>query len=363
MTVSNTHPNRDQRRTARGGFTLVELLVVIGIIALLIGILLPTLSRARQAARTVACLSNVRQLAQAAIGYASDAKGTLPMGQVILGAGGRPPSASGDVEYHRFDTKLSQYMGVGEGYVANGMYASAGSFSADSHYSEVMMCPEAPAEFSFNRVQYAPNAAAMPERDWEAFNAGGATGDVSITRKPAGLSQLYGSETVLFNDTKLFQFNNLETGPSYIPNPAWNGVDFAFWLTRVGNPWAFYRGNNPDSDADPSVTTDPFYGSDFPVLIIGPGQYPGQIEFNQDTAASADGGFFLQNSGPRFRHNGDSVMNAAFGDGSARGMKVNPNEDHPAGFGFVTSELHRRNIRIKFPSLLPGPTSWRNWGT
>jgi len=51
--------------------------VVIGIIALLVGILLPTLGRAREAANRTACLSNIRQLSNAWIMYANDSKGSL----------------------------------------------------------------------------------------------------------------------------------------------------------------------------------------------------------------------------------------------------------------------------------------------
>src|SRR5436305_8875180 len=56
-------------------FTLVVLLVVIGIIALLISILLPSLMKARRAAQTVQCLSNLRQLSLAAVQFANDHKG------------------------------------------------------------------------------------------------------------------------------------------------------------------------------------------------------------------------------------------------------------------------------------------------
>lgn len=75
-------PFRQSTRSCKSAFTLVELLVVIGIIALLISVLLPALQRARAASTDAKCKSNLRSLGQAMMMYAITNNGRLPPGEM-----------------------------------------------------------------------------------------------------------------------------------------------------------------------------------------------------------------------------------------------------------------------------------------
>ena len=89
------------RPERNGGFTLVELLVVIGIIALLVAMLLPALSKAQEQARRVHCMSNMRQLVIGWNMYAEDNKGMLMNADNNPGMGAQNEGGKGQYGWFR----------------------------------------------------------------------------------------------------------------------------------------------------------------------------------------------------------------------------------------------------------------------
>lgn len=145
-------------RTIRGGFTLVELLVVIGIIAVLVSILLPSLNRARENARRVACASLLRQVGIATRAYAAENKDSLPPMNGDLGSpfyhadvnASAPPTAPGMQGFQVAFLRAVQWAGWGN--VSTGTNVSTAAIGSNigrlvatkflkGDYASMIQCP------------------------------------------------------------------------------------------------------------------------------------------------------------------------------------------------------------------------------
>jgi prepilin-type N-terminal cleavage/methylation domain-containing protein/prepilin-type processing-associated H-X9-DG protein len=138
-------------RRRRRAFTLVELLVVIGIIALLVGILLPTLGSARRQAASVKCLASLREIGNAFAIYAVEQRGYWPVAVHAEGStpGLMPPGSPVGANERRWPDLIAKYVS------SNKNVTNADSITAIRRSSVIWGCPEWTKTQEFNENLFA----------------------------------------------------------------------------------------------------------------------------------------------------------------------------------------------------------------
>jgi len=354
-------PGTSLRRRTALGFTLVELLVVIGIIAVLISVLLPALSKARGRAQTVSCASNLRQITLAALNYASEYKGSLPYGFVFnkQGPTGRPAGVENPVNYITWFSACDKYMNA-KASISIPLDYNTGFYDGGTtrKFSQAFKCPAVPNDFQ-QQVQYYNHGVAMPHMSLELGLT--PTGKPKINA-PAKLTQLY-PDTALFWDSPVYHDAD--------PRTPW-----MFWGTEhTVSGYAPFCTMIDDDNASVSSDDGLLCHPEFPERRFrspsgdrfaqstnvlhnpsGPIAFPSD-EFihalgSSTPSANADfGGGTVWNPGnARFRHNGLGC-NVAFQDGSVKTLFLNP-KHAVSGNGsstYVDNDFRRSMLMIKWP--------------
>jgi prepilin-type N-terminal cleavage/methylation domain-containing protein len=254
---------RHQVRPARhlDGFTLVELLVVIGIIAVLISLLLPAMQRARAAARTVACASQLRQLSFFVNLYAQDNKDRMIFG---YGSGESPMQSYADAfAYAKTYSGGTGYLGQ----ITTGGYTNA-------VMPTLLICPadNGNQPFQAGARAWQPRAPGHSDRVSYGISGYSATEDKSRYRR---MSRLHARQLLFYDKTSAWpggvSDNNQPARRMMMARTYYSQSEIASWLRNAAR-----HGKNAInvSRLDTSVELMPL--NDLTRIPVGKGIWTGQ---------------------------------------------------------------------------------------
>lgn len=324
-----THP-------ARSAFTLVELLVVIGIIAVLISVLIPVLGAARVKAKDTQCLANLRSLVQLTHLYMSENKGSLPYGAYYSPRNPVDWSAltgSSNTRWTGWPTVLDQFARKR----TNDDSIVDDPVNRTTFVTKAFTCPTA-AEGTNQLVSYSANINlfAEPASELRIFNP--ATS--AALRRPAKATELR-TPVVLYFDTPVF-LGNFDDIYGAVVSYGLDCRNFLFAAeSKAKSVVRFISGSPVPASIKASMVGE--VEPDSLLNIIAPG-YPWK---NRDAASAKEWNDKIAGN-VRFRHQKERAVHLAYSDGHVEARRADMIRGADGSITSIKHDIRRREFMTPY---------------
>jgi prepilin-type N-terminal cleavage/methylation domain-containing protein/prepilin-type processing-associated H-X9-DG protein len=301
-------------------FTLLELVVVIGIVAMATALILPAISAARGGAGDIGCQNNMRQLLVALQSFNTDHNGLMPNGFFYVGSGpptwGPPPKGNG--EYISWVSELNEYFGNPTG------------------FAPAFRCPVALQQAPPHMVSYVMNIIVAISPYYEALIA---MGSPNAQTKTPSVHLMRREGTALIWDTGVRP--NWQKQEGHLVSADLDSQ--RFWFGARSPQYRYYSPHDPFGSIPPGV-----FGYNQPIQL----NLSSYVFYNKDPDIAAIERWPYQGN-LRFRHNKQTQCNVAFSDGSVRQYTavINPNNT------VASHNAIRKQFMIDWPpGVTPDPS-------